>query len=347
MRRRLRDCRVSMSVNRAFPILAGLSFLMGGCAGKEGLVREEVRIQSVKGILAGVLELPPGPGPHPAILIVPGSGPATREFPLYAALAEHWLSRGIAVLRYDKRGTGGSAGDWSSETFQERADDVVALAAYLRDRADIRSDRVGLCGHSQGGWIAPLAAASAPREIAFLVILAGAAMTPAEQDLSSTRHRLLQAGFAESAAEEAVSLKRALHDLARHGRAEEAEVSRLLEAASGHTWFSSVFPPNLKVAELCGLMRYLGLIMDHDPLPVLQRVSCPVLAVFGGKDPFVDPLENSAPMEQALRQGSHDVTIRIVPTAGHRLEPAGEGGRGFAEGALEGIDDWLEPRTTR
>ena len=339
--------RASTALNRSFSLLAGLSLAVSGCAGKEGLVREEVRIPDEKGTLAGVLDLPPGPGPHPAILIVPGSGPATRGFPMYAALAEHWVNRGFAVLRYDKRGTGGSAGDWTRESFQDRADDVVAWTTYLRGRADIRTDRVGLCGHSQGGWIAPLAAASAPRDVAFLLILAGAAVTPAGQDLSSTRHRLLQAGFEEGAAAEAVAFKRALHDLARQGKVEEAEVARLLKGAARSPWFSIVCPPELKIEELCGLMRYLALIMDHDPLPVLERVTCPVLAVFGEKDPFVDPGENAGRMEGALRKGSRDVTLAIVPGAGHRLEPAGATEAGFAEGALNTMDDWLEGRASR
>lgn len=342
-----RGRHASIAVSRSFSLLAVLSLAMCGCAGKEGLVREEFRIPDGKGTLAGVLDLPTGPGPHPAILIVPGSGPATREFPMYAALAEHWVNRGFAVLRYDKRGTGGSAGDWTRESFRDRADDVVALTAWLRSRADIRADRVGLCGHSQGGWIAPLAAASAPRDVAFLLILAGAAVSPAEQDLSSTRHRLLQAGFEEGAAAEAVAFKRALHDLARQGKVEEVEVARLLEGASRSPWFPNVCPPELKVEELCALMRYLALIMDHDPLPVLERVACPVLAVFGEKDPFVDPGENAGRMEAALRKGSRDVTLVIVPGAAHRLEPAGATAAGFADGALDAMDDWLEGRACR
>ncbi|MCI0343233.1 MAG: alpha/beta hydrolase [Planctomycetales bacterium] len=324
--------------------LAGVSLGPSGCAGAGAPSREEVAVRVGDVTLAGVLEVPPGPGPHPAIVIVPGSGPASREFPLYADLARHWLERGFAVLRYDKRGAGGSTGDWSRETFQERADDVRALAALLRARPDIRADRVGLCGHSQGGWIAPLAASAGPREIAFLVILAGSAETPAEQDLSSTRHRLRAAGFDETAAGEAVALKRALHDLARGGTVEPTGVARLLDAASDRPWFRSVIPPGLDVGEVCRLLRHLALIMDHAAEPVLEQVSCPVLALFGEKDPFVDPAENAGRMERALRRGTRDVSVQVVPGAGHRLEPAGTSGRGFAAGVLEALDSWLEAR---
>ena len=335
------------SLGRSIAILAAWIPWVAGCAGSEGSVREEIQVHSGGNTLGGVLELPPGPGPHPTIVIVPGSGPATREFPMYAELARHWVSRGFAVLRYDKRGTGASTGDWTRETFRERADDVLALTAHLRGRKDIRADGVGLCGHSQGGWIAPLAASSRPDELAFLVILAGAAVTPAEQDLSSTRHRLLRSGFDDASAEEAVALKRALHALVRQGKVEEAEVARLLEGASRNAWYPQVFPPDLKVDALCSLMRYLGLIMDHAPRPVLERISCPVLAVFGEADPFVDLSENAGPMEESLRRGSRDVTILRVPGAGHRLEPAGTNSSGFAAGALEALDAWLDARVKR
>ncbi len=304
---------------------------------------EEVRLRIGKDAVAGVLDLPSGPGPHPAILLVPGSGPADREFPLYLALARHWVSRGIAVLRYDKRGTGRSSGDWSRETFLERAADVSALAGWLREHRDIRPDRVGLCGHSQGGWIAPLAASRDP-EVAFLVILAGAAVTPAEQDLSSTRHKILQAGLGESAAEEAVAFKRDLHRIARDRKASEEELGRLIAGVSNRPWFPHVMPPDLRLDQIALLLRYLALIMDHDPVPVLERIGCPVLAIFGERDPYAAPSENAARMEQALRRGSPDVSVQVIPGMGHRLESADGGGEGFALGALEALDSWLDRR---
>lgn len=296
---------------------------------------EEVLIPCTQGDLGACLDLPKGPGAHPVLVIVPGSGPATRDFPLYAALARHGVETGFAVLRYDKRGAGRSAGDWASEGFEARAKDVREIVAWLGKRPDIRKDRILLCGHSQGGWIAPLAASQDPG-VAGLVILAGAAVTPAEQDLSSTRQRMCQMGFSEKEAEEAVAFKRLLH----HAAGPEA-VEDLLKTHEGKPWMAKLIPPGTPTKALWDALRHLALIGDHQPIPVLEQVRCPVLALFGEKDPFVPSPENLEPMRKALLKGGKDVTVTLVPGAGHCFE--GKSGA-FAEGFLKEVDGWLASR---
>ncbi|MCK6540853.1 MAG: lysophospholipase, partial [Anaerolineales bacterium] len=135
----------------------------------------EVTIDTGAVTLAGTLLLPLNEPPAPAVIIIPGSGAATRNgsWNMYRRIGEYLVQRGIAVLLYDKRGVGGSSGDWKSETFDERAQDVAAIVEYLQSRAEIDPTRIGLIGHSQGAYIAPLVVADYSSDVRFVVLLAG------------------------------------------------------------------------------------------------------------------------------------------------------------------------------
>src|SRR6188472_577924 len=113
--------------------------------------------------LAFTLDLPPGPGPFPAIVAGHGSGKLTRQD--VAWFSAQWTRLGFAVLRFDKRGVGESTGTYvfvgtkdSPEVFPQLASDIAAGARFLRTRPEIDPRRIGLSGVSQAGWILPHAA---------------------------------------------------------------------------------------------------------------------------------------------------------------------------------------------
>lgn len=144
-----------------------------------------VRFRSDGATLAGTLLLPPGSGRRAAVAYVTGSGPTTREYlPELQALLLH---NGVAVLAYDKRGVGASGGTYPGEsptesTIDQLARDAAAAARFLAARPEVDRARVGLAGHSQAGWIMPLAATREPA-IRFLVAFSGPAVTADENDL--------------------------------------------------------------------------------------------------------------------------------------------------------------------
>jgi dienelactone hydrolase len=144
-----------------------------------------VRFRSQGASLAGTLMLPLGRGPHPAVAYVTGSGPTTREYlpELQALLVRH----GIAVLAYDKRGVGASSGVYPGESptapaIDTLASDAEAAVRFLASRPEVDPERLGLAGHSQAGWIMPLAASREPA-VHFLVSFSGPAVTADENDL--------------------------------------------------------------------------------------------------------------------------------------------------------------------
>src|SRR5216683_4017173 len=130
--------------------------------------------------LAGTLTLPRGPGPFPAVILLSGSGPHDRDESLvghrpFLVLADHLTRKGIAVLRFDKRGIGKSTGDYTDATTADFASDAEAVLAYLKTRKEIDPKKIGLIGHSEGGMIAPMVATRS-NDVAWIVLLAGPAL---------------------------------------------------------------------------------------------------------------------------------------------------------------------------
>ena len=165
----------------------------GGVIAGSPVVRQaarqlEVRFRSGTAVLSGTLTLPRTRGPHAAVAFVDGSGETTRAYlPDLQALL---VRRGVAVLAYDKRGVGESGGLYPGESPTPAAIDVLARDAaeavrFLATQPEVDPQRVGLAGHSQAGWIMPLAAARTPA-VRFLVILSGPAVTADETDRYQT-----------------------------------------------------------------------------------------------------------------------------------------------------------------
>jgi dienelactone hydrolase len=248
--------------------------------------------------LAGVLLLPPGPGPHPALVFVHGSGPGTRgQSPSEADL---FARNGIAVLAYDKRGCGESTGNWRQADFGELADDVLAAVRHLRRDSRIRADKVGLWGVSQAGWIIPLAA-SRSEDVAFIVPISGGAVTPAEQELWRQRQNLEFLGVPERF----IELERKV-------------------AALGYDWERENRLGHMPIPQPFNDEK---LNMFHDAPAVLRRVRQPVLAILGGLDTLTPPHESAAIWADALRAGGNgDYSVRLFPRGTHGLREGGKTG---------------------
>jgi uncharacterized protein len=157
----------------------------GAAAARLPIGQLEVRFRSGSAMLSGTLTLPRGPGRHAAVAFVHGSGPTTRAYlpDLQALLVQN----GVAVLAYDKRGIGQSGGQYPGEsptatTIATLARDAEAAARFLAAQPEVDPARVGLAGHSQAGWIMPLAA-SAERRIHELIVFSGPAVTAVENDV--------------------------------------------------------------------------------------------------------------------------------------------------------------------
>jgi uncharacterized protein len=316
-------------------------------AGRLATRDEDVQFANGPVTLRGTLTLPAGPPPYAALVLVHGSNALTRD--VFGPWSRYFAGLGFAVLGYDKRGTGQSTGDWKQADFATLAGDVLAGVRSLASRSDIRSDRIGLWGASQAGWILPIVAAQAPREIAFLIVHAGSGTTVREEGILYIEHELRFAGLPPSAV--AVGRRyQMLDDSVTRAGAGWDKLERYYEThRTQETW---LWPP--RPAD-DWFRPYYRMIMDFDPSESWTRVTCPVLLFFGELDANVPPRESWPPIERALRRGgNHDVTRILLRQANHLLLEARTGARDeypglsrFASGYFDAMDRWLRAGAAR
>jgi pimeloyl-ACP methyl ester carboxylesterase len=270
--------------------------------------RQEVRFRNGDIQLSGTLVSPNTDGKHPAIILVHGSGPQGRAslFPFVASL----VRRGIAVLGYDKRGVGGSTGNWQESSFEDLAGDVVAAFDYLKTRSDVDPRQIGLFGVSQAGWIMPLAAVRA-RDVAFLISVSGAAIPAAQTELDHMQSEMRMAGEPESLVGEVTGLIQLMYAYMQTGdKWQEYLAARQKLAARG--------PVSVPATRDDPYWAYMRKILFYDPAPTVAKLRCPTLAIFGELDNNVLPKKNKAAWETALKSGGHpDYTLVILPRADH------------------------------
>lgn len=298
--------------------------------------------------LAGTLTLPQGPGPFTALLLVTGSGRQDRDETMaghkpFLVLADALTRAGYAVLRVDDRGVGGSSGDLLSTDYGELAGDVVVGVNYLRSRPDV--ERVGLLGHSEGGYLVSLAAQRSAN-VAFAVSMAGPAV-PGDQVLELQERLLLgSAGRSPEQVEAQVATVRKFFGLLRAEDYTRARaLARQLRVGEG-------MPPDQIDATLPDLTsRYFRALVLHDPAPSLDALAVPVLALYGGKDLQV-PAAQSVPALRTRLADNPDVTIETFPELNHLMQPAMSGARTeyatiettLAPEVLNLITRWLKQR---
>ena len=279
-----------------------------------------------KGItLSGTVVLPCSEGLHPAVVLIHGSGHESREG--YRFLADHLARHGIAALRYDKRGTGASEGDWHYASLDDLAEDALKGLHTLQNHSNIHPEKVGLLGTSQGGWVAPIAGNA--QDVKFMVVISGAAVSPKNQELYRVRHELYYHCYSP--------VRIALHVFIYRMEIFIATFLRLIQKVVP---VSKVLPPSLAFA--------LYLDWDFNPVPVLKQITCPIFSIFGELDKLIPVKESVAILKETLTD--HDCTITVFPRGNHALLISEVGvwsemtqltDKEFVPGYYDAISDWI------
>jgi pimeloyl-ACP methyl ester carboxylesterase len=263
--------------------------------------------------LVGDLVLPMGAGPHPAVVTVFGSGPGGRH--LYD-WAPRFAAAGFAFYTYDRPGCGESTGDWQAMDFTDRADETLAAVAAIAAHPAIDPDRIALFGGSQGGWVAPAAAARSSAVTA-VVTFSGPGVSPAAQEEYRIGRGLTGAGLGADDVAAGVAYTHFMYDRLRAGDSATA-ILRDLDSHPEVTWLPLVRAEHESVEGL----EFVRRILDYDPLPALHALRCPLLAIFGDADALVPVADSVRLIEHALTVSKHpDAHIVVFPDCDHGIRP--------------------------
>ncbi|MCI0682723.1 MAG: alpha/beta fold hydrolase [Gemmataceae bacterium] len=316
--------------------------------------------------LAGTLTAPRGDGPFPAAIMLTGSGPQDRDETIFGhkpflVIADHLTRRGVAVLRVDDRGIGGSTGNVMNATVDDNVQDVLAGLAFLKGRPDINQAKMGLIGHSEGGLLAPLVATRS-KDVAFLVLLAGTAL-PGEEILYLQGQAIVKSMGLKG---DALKRQRAIQELFFTAIKQEPDNDKAIKLIKERLEELKKTLSPLELLQFAVQQKALDAqlktittpwfrsFLSYDPRTALREVEVPVLALFGEKDVQVPPKENLEAMAKALAEGGHkDHTLKELPGLNHLFQSAKTGAiseyvqieETFAPAALTIISEWILKRT--
>ncbi|MEO5929973.1 MAG: alpha/beta hydrolase [Candidatus Kapaibacterium sp.] len=330
---------------------------------------EEVHFSNDTIALAGTLTLPRTGAPHPAVIMITGSGPQNRDeelfnFRPFRIIADRLTRNGIAVLRYDDRGTGESKGTFAGSTTADFATDARAALKFLKGRPDIDPKQIGFIGHSEGGIIAPIVAAEG-NDVAFIVLMAGTGVKGGELLKAQVMAILKSNGAPQTEIDQALQFQEKLQAAIRTGKGMD-EVAASLRSNIAKS-LGNLTPERLKAIgdttryldqAVAGQLKFAETpwyryFIDLDPAVALEKVKCPVLILFGDLDVQVPAEMNKGGIVAALKKGGNSAyTVKTFPKANHLFLTAKTGSpseyammkKEFVPEFLDTISSWISER---
>jgi uncharacterized protein len=325
---------------------------------------EEVAIKNTKAniTLAGTLTLPSKEGDFPVVILITGSGAQNRDEEFFGhkpflIISDYLTKNGIAVLRYDDRGFGQSSGNFISATPLDFASDVESAISYLKTRKEINKNKIGLVGHSEGGIVAPIVA-STSKDISFIVLLAGLGIEGDKGLKQQSELTLKILGASESEIQKLKKINADISEIISKNQNTEALKVNLTKYTQENFEAMPAYlkPPGITkaqfVADQTDMIASPGyqFIWNYDPVPFLEKVICPVLALNGEKDLQVAPKENLAGISDALKKGGNtNVTTKVLPNLNHFFQECETGSpaeyatidQTFSPIALAELTNWI------
>lgn len=269
-------------------------------------------------VLAGTLTYPREGNNFPAVVMITGSGGQDRNEELFGhkpflVISDYLTKNGIAVLRFDDRGIAQSTGNHNKATSEDFTRDVLSAVEFLKERKDIDKTKIGLIGHSEGGMIAPIAAIQS-NDVAFIILMAGPGI-PGDS-IIYLQGELIQRvmGVSEEEIQKSSKIQRKIISSVKNIEDDDLLKEKLEEIFKSEYSFMS----DKEKSEVGDLKAYLDTqiktltsqwfkyFLRYDPIPVLEKVKCPVLAINGENDLQVPPKENLFAIESALKKGGNN-----------------------------------------
>jgi pimeloyl-ACP methyl ester carboxylesterase len=311
--------------------------------GTESATVQEVSFRSDDFRIVGDLRMPMEGAPHPVILMIHGSGGATRNGNVpFTPLIEIFLRNGFAVFSWDKPGSGESEGEFESGyTITERARILKDAIESLSEHSSIDLTNVGLWGISQAGWVMPKAL-EMTEKISFMISVSGGGEDGIEQGAYQVSRMIECLGGSQ---EDVATVE---------------HYWSIMQKATDYQEYKTAVEILL---EIPGIYEQYGLVLSEeknwspwsrdwdtffDPIDVLKKTTIPVLAFFGELDKNIDPVQGAQAYEEALSAaGNQNYKVIYIEGAGHILTPAETGCIGEDSGTeymseyLEELEMWI------
>ena len=281
--------------------------------------------------LAGTLTTPFWGKKHKAVVLVSGSGAQNRDEEImghkpFAVIADYLTRHGIAVLRYDDRGVGGSSKGSKDDTTLDLATDAMAAINYLKTRSDIDTTHIGIIGHSEGGLIAVINAAQYPTDVNFIVTLAGPYVCG--RDILVRQNQLIAETMGQPLDDNQLKHINEMFDAIYKSTDSEQlsiELTEILKSDSTNK--QQDIETTVKVMTSPWYMAFVKL----DPAKYLSMVKCPVYAVNGTWDYQVDATQNLEMAQKMIPQA----TIKQYEGLNHMFQPSSSRQASMNYGAIE------------
>ena len=313
------------------------------------------------------LTYPKSGGPFVTAVMITGSGLQDRDETIFnhkpfAVIADYLTKKGFAVLRIDDRNMGKSKGDVKNATSADFADDVMASINYVLQRKEVDKNKIGVIGHSEGGFIAPIIYTKWPK-LAFIISLAGTGVSGAEILLRQQTDPIKN--LVDSASFNAFYLltEKTLQDI--HDNVDKPDSLILTAIKKSYadwkalqpdsvlaTLHANVATPEMYAKQISPeLQVWLKYFIATDPDQFWQKVKCPILALNGDKDIQVYANQNIPAIIASLQKaGNKNVTTIIFPGLNHLFQHCtkctvseyNELQETFAPEALQAMGDWLK-----
>lgn len=292
---------------------------------------QEVTFKNGDITLAGTFTKPIIGSKHKAVVLVSGSGAQNRDEELFghkpfAVIADYLTRHGIAVLRYDDRGVGGSSKGSDDATTLDLATDAMAAVDYLKSRNDIDTTHIGIIGHSEGGLIAVINAATHPDDVDFIITLAGPYVKGKDILIKQNHLASEMAGMPLSESQAAdVKVIFETIDASTDSTLLAADLRKIMSATGNHS--EQEIEQTIKVMASPWYVAFVKL----DPAKYLPQVKCPVLAMNGSWDFQVDATQNLG----AARKALHQATIKEYDGLNHLFQPSSSRQASMNYGGIE------------
>ncbi len=280
--------------------------------------------------LAGTLTYPKNKTNCPAVILLTGSGPQDRDETIleqkpFLRIADYLSSKGVAVLRFDDRGTALSEGDFKNATVYDFVTDALSAFRFLSGEEGIDKNRIGFIGHSEGANLGLMAAAE-NKMVAFTAMLGGISI-PGDTLLRLQAYSMAKAsGMSEPDLVKDNRMRNRIFNIIKN-EPDQDQVSKDIAVVIDEEMSNIPESDRKKAADAfiqSSLSPWMRAFLAYDPAPYFRSVNCPVLVLYGNKDLQAPAPENTEALKKII-SGKNNFTLRVLPGLNHMFQDAQTG----------------------